>query len=357
MSNDRTFLLEAPIAIVWTDLNGNIFRANPAACQYLGNSEAQLCEMNIAMFSHPDEPRQFQNMFSDPQSAPYRLGRLQDCQQRDRYVRLSVSVENEECCWFLESRDEKEHLQQELKTLAHLPRAYGHDMNNLLTVILSAAEMIRMDFGDDLNLSEHTATLDYLKDDLNDILIAAQRATAQTKLFMKFSRVDESIEEPLSINTFLQEHECLLQDALGSDHHLQLQLCQETELVHVLPCRLLTALLRLCVTKRSSESPRFICQTNIVELEEPFASQCTGVSPGSFLALSLFSHRQNWSTVELKSAEHICELPQSQESLESAWESVVRAKGSIVQRVKHTKNGEHSSADLCTTLYFRLLPV
>ena len=32
-----------------------------------------------------------------------------------------------------------------------------------------------MDFGDDLNL-EHKATLDYLKDDLNDILIAAQRS-------------------------------------------------------------------------------------------------------------------------------------------------------------------------------------
>ena len=92
MSKDRTFLIEAPIAIVWTDLNGNIIRANPPACQYLGGSEAQLCELNIAMFSHPEEPRQFQNMFSDPESAPYRLGRLQDCKQRDRYVRLSVSV-------------------------------------------------------------------------------------------------------------------------------------------------------------------------------------------------------------------------------------------------------------------------
>ena len=356
MSKDRTFLIEAPIAIVWTDLNGNIIRANPPACQYLGGSEAQLCELNIAMFSHPEEPRQFQNMFSDPESAPYRLGRLQDCKQRDRYVRLSVSVEEEECCWFLESRDEIEQMQQELRTLGHLPRAYGHDMNNLLTVILSAAEMIKMDFGDDLNL-EHKATLDYLKDDLNDILIAAQRATKQTKLFMKFGRDDGSIEEPLSIKSFLQEHETLLQDALGAGNQLQLQLCEDVDLVHVFPNTLLTALLRLCVSKRSAQPESFVCQTDIVELEEPFASQCAGVAPGSFLALSVFSNQQTWSAIELQSADHICEVPRSQEALEAAWESVVRAKGSIVQRDKPTGTSESRSTALCTTLYFRLLPV
>ena len=126
---------------------------------------------------------------------------------------------------------------------------------------------------------------------------------------MKFGRDDGSIEEPLSIKSFLQEHETLLQDALGAGNQLQLQLCEDVDLVHVFPNTLLTALLRLCVSKRSAKPESFVCQTDIVELEEPFASQCAGVAPGSFLALSVFSNQQTWSAIELQSADHISEVP------------------------------------------------
>ena len=141
------------------------------------------------------------------------------------------------------------------------------------------------------------------------------------------------------IKSFLHEHETLLQDALGQP--IAAPAVRRCRPRSRFPNTLLTALLRLCVSAQRNQS--FVCQTDIVELEEPFAFNVRVWHQGR----QRVSNQQTWSAIELQSADHILKSPAHR--ISRSLGKCSQSQRSIVQRDKPTGTNQ---IELCTTFIF-----
>ena len=137
-------------------------------------------------------------------------------------VRIYVTATDQTMCWYIENRLEQTESKIQLERLRNLPREYGHDINNLLTVILSAAQMMQSDLEEDSPLRE----------DLDDIIHAGNRAASQTRLFMNLGRKGVSLAKTFCINTLIRQIRGLLNDLIGEKGTLKFGLCQEKTHIH-----------------------------------------------------------------------------------------------------------------------------
>ena len=94
-----------------------------------------------------------------------------------RHMRCTVLMDGDLLTWSFEDVHELTLLREEAKTLQTLPKEYGHEMNNFLTVIGSAAEGIQLD-----------ATEPLMKEDAEAILSMTERAAVLTRQFMHLGR-------------------------------------------------------------------------------------------------------------------------------------------------------------------------
>ncbi len=178
-------------------------------------------------------------------------------------------------------RKSEEQLRQshKMEAIGQLAGGVAHDFNNLLTGILGHAQLL-------LN------SLDYshpLRQDVEEILKAGERAAALTNQLLAFSRKQVLQPQVLNLNTLVSNIHKLLQRLIGE--HIELAACLAEDLwpVKADPNQIEQVILNLAVNARDAMpwGGKLGLETTNVELDEAYANSHIGARAGSYVMLSV----------------------------------------------------------------------
>ena len=143
-----------------------------------------------------------------------------------------------------ERRRLEERLQQaqRLETVGQLAGGIAHDFNNILAVILNHAYFVRNQLPEDATL----------RDDVDQISHAAERASELTRQLLIFGRRDPAVPQTVDVNALVQATERLLRRPLGEQVALTTSLCEDRCFVEADPAQLEHVLLNLVVNARDA---------------------------------------------------------------------------------------------------------
>lgn len=168
---------------------------------------------------------------------------------------------------------------QKMEAVGRLAGGVAHDFNNILSVILSYAEMV----GGDLKPNEP------LRADIEEIKTAALRGAGLTRQLLAFSRQQVLQPKVFSLNESLAATEKMLGRLLGAD--IDVTMLPRPGLWNVLadPGQVEQILMNLAVNARDamSHGGKLTVETANVNLDESYASTHRDVQPGSYIELAV----------------------------------------------------------------------
>jgi PAS domain S-box-containing protein len=166
---------------------------------------------------------------------------------------------------------------QRLESLGQLAGGVAHDFNNLLGVILNYAAFV----------AEETSGA--VRDDVEQIRAAAERAARLTHQLLIFSRRERAQYEVLDLNVIVGEMRDLLSRSIGE--HVELLVRTETSLPAIRADRgqIDQVLLNLAINARDAmpDGGTLVVATRCVDLGENHASLRPNMQPGRYLELSV----------------------------------------------------------------------
>jgi PAS domain S-box-containing protein len=131
---------------------------------------------------------------------------------------------------------------QRLETVGQLAGGIAHDFNNILAVILNYAHFVHRELPEGSQL----------RDDVQQIRHAAERASELTRQLLIFSRRDPAVPQEVDVNGLVQDTERLLRRTLGEHIALTTSLCEGRCFVVADPSQLEHVLLNLVVNSRDA---------------------------------------------------------------------------------------------------------
>ena len=165
-------------------------------------------------------------------------------QQAERAEEIAVEALAERVRTELELQRTEEMFRQaqKMEAVGRLAGGVAHDFNNVLTVILSYTAMLR----DQLRVGEP------MRDDIEEIERAGQRAAALTHQLLAFSR--QQVLEPrvLDVNDSIRSLEKMLRRILGEDIELTIRLLAGLQRCWFDPGQLQQVLMNLIVNARDA---------------------------------------------------------------------------------------------------------
>jgi len=175
----------------------------------------------------------------------------------------------------------EEHLRQvqKMEAVGALAGGVAHDFNNLLTAILGYCNLMLDDVPKE----------DPLRQDLEEIRSAGERAAALTRQLLAFSRRQMLQPQIVDINTLVRQLEKLLHRLLTEDIVLVTALAPDLQTVKVDPASIEQVLVNLAVNSRDAmpEGGQLTIETANVELDEVYAETHVTVIPGRYVMLAV----------------------------------------------------------------------
>lgn len=129
---------------------------------------------------------------------------------------------------------------QKLESIGTLAGGIAHDFNNILGVILGFAQMAAK------QLPDSTAA----REDIDEIIVAGQRAVDLVKQILAFSRQENEEFKPIKIQTVVKETLKLLKASLPSTIRLEQMIDADCKPIHGDPTQLHQVLLNLCTNAK-----------------------------------------------------------------------------------------------------------
>ena len=168
---------------------------------------------------------------------------------------------------------------QKMEAVGRLAGGVAHDFNNILSVVLSYAQMICEDL-------EPEAPL---RDDVEEIRRAAMRAVALTRHLLAFSRKEVFEPRLLDVNDVIAEAEKLLRRLLGADIELTLRTTSDVARIMADPGQIEQILMNLAVNARDAmpHGGTLTIGTANVELDDVGAGSPLGARPGAYVELTV----------------------------------------------------------------------
>ena len=168
---------------------------------------------------------------------------------------------------------------QRLEAVGRLAGGVAHDFNNILTAIGGYTDLLLADM----------APTDARRQDVEEILRAAQRAAALTQQLLAFSRRQVMQPKVLDLNALVADIEKMLRRLIGEDILFATVLHPRTGNVRADPGQLEQVIVNLAVNARDAmpEGGRLTIETRSVELDESYRTEHPTVSPGPYVMLAV----------------------------------------------------------------------
>jgi PAS domain S-box-containing protein len=168
---------------------------------------------------------------------------------------------------------------QKMESVGRLAGGVAHDFNNLLMVINGYCDL----------MLEGMSASNPLKEQLDEVRGAGERAAALTQQLLAFSRRQVMRPQVLELNSFLQETERLLQRLIGEDVRLVTILDPSLGKVKADAGQLNQVILNLAVNARDAMpgGGRLTIETANVEIDADGAAIHPGVRAGRFVRLAV----------------------------------------------------------------------
>ncbi|HXF49705.1 MAG TPA: PAS domain S-box protein [Verrucomicrobiae bacterium] len=168
---------------------------------------------------------------------------------------------------------------QKMEAVGQLAGGIAHDFNNLLTAIGGYTDFV----------SEQVEPNSRLKQDVEEIKKATERAAALTRQLLAFSRRQVMQPVLLNLNELVCGMEGMLSRLIGENLELVTVPAPQLALVNADPNQLEQVIMNLCVNARDAmlQGGRLTIETGNVELDEAFVQQHVGAQPGAYVMLAV----------------------------------------------------------------------
>jgi len=278
--------------------NGGFTYVNDQACRSLGYTREELLQMHLWDIDPDFTPQRWQAHWEAMRTARSRL--IETSHRRKDGSIFPIEV----MAYRLPFGDEERHLafvrdiservkaseergrleaqlmqSQKLESVGRLAGGVAHDYNNMLSVILGYAELMRSKIAPD----------DPLLKDLDHIQQAAQRSKNITQQLLAFSR--RQVFEPriLDLNDLIRGFQGHLARLIGEDIELDFMPAQDAGNIEFDPTQIEQILMNLAVNARDAmpEGGKLTVETRHVVLDEAYCREHVGFIPGSFVRLSV----------------------------------------------------------------------
>ena len=168
---------------------------------------------------------------------------------------------------------------QKMEAVGLLAGGVAHDFNNLLSVILCYGELAMSRLDADQSLQA----------DIQEMMKAASRAAELTRQLLTFSRQQVLAPKVLDLNDVVSGTEKMLRRILGADIELVVRPAATLARVRVDPSSLEQVIMNLVVNARDAmpTGGKLTMETASVHLDEEYAKQHLGVTPGEHVMLAI----------------------------------------------------------------------
>ena len=170
--------------------------------------------------------------------------------------------------------------QQKMMTVGQMAGGVAHDFNNLLTIIRGYSEL----------LLDYIPAGDALRDKVEEIDRAAQRAATLTRQLLSFSRKRQpQLDHRLELNRLVLGMETIIRSVLGKRYNLTFEFAPDLGSTRADPSQVEQVVLNLIVNARDAmpEGGSVILRVANAELDSAFVQSHPGSRLGSYVSLSV----------------------------------------------------------------------
>ena len=166
-----------------------------------------------------------------------------------------------------------------MEAVGRLAGGIAHDFNNLLTSILGFSRLVydKLDDGHPL------------REDLEEVLRAGDRAAMLTRQLLAFSRKQMIQAQPVNLNTIVVDMDKLLRRTLGEDIELVTLIDCDDATVKADPGLIEQMIMNLAVNSRDAmpHGGKLVIRTTRINLDEGYCGDHVEVQPGEYAVLSV----------------------------------------------------------------------
>ena len=168
---------------------------------------------------------------------------------------------------------------QKMEVVGQLAGGIAHDFNNFLTVILGNAGMLAGEFKPD----------DPVRECLDEISRAADRAALLTRQLLTFSSQQPVQPQVIDVNEILRETEKMVRHLIGEGVTLEFALSPEAPLIRIDPVQLEQVIMNLAVNARDaldgSGGGLITIETSLLDVADEFSAAVIGIGQGHWVQI------------------------------------------------------------------------
>jgi two-component system cell cycle sensor histidine kinase/response regulator CckA len=281
-------------ALMLIDAEGRITYLSPSSGRHLGWTPDQMVRRSIFDFIHPDDRGLVGVRLAETLQYPGQpiteevrfrhadgAWRIMEDIVVNRLGEPSVGAIVVNLRDVTERRKLEEQLRhaQKMEAVGQLAGGVAHDFNNLLTAILGYCNLMMDEIPEN----------DPLRQDVEEIQSAGERAAALTRQLLAFSRRQILQPQVVDINALVKQLEKLLLRLISEEVELVITLAPDASPARVDPASVEQILVNLAVNARDAmpEGGRLTIETANVEVDDAYATTHSTIKPGRYVMLAV----------------------------------------------------------------------